>query len=179
MYECIFLHFENAQNVIPITDALDSIGDGQVLQIGLKPVQEHIVYGAKVLSDDTIFGVIVDAGTGDVLYQGEGKSIQEIQERKAEMKARYAEGDFSGMKGDYQKFSGNHKGIGNNDRTAKTDHKFSESTGDPELDALRAQFVEKIQELQDARIKGDSDRVQELRDGLKVLRNQINDLRSN
>lgn len=104
-------HFENAQNVIPITDALNSIGDGQVLQIGLKPVQEHIVYGAKVLSDDTVFGVIVDAGTGDVLYKSEGKSIQEIEEKIAEMKTRFAEGDFGkfhGMNGDYKKFFGMH-----------------------------------------------------------------------
>jgi hypothetical protein len=51
--------------------------------------------------------------------------------------------------------------------------KLSEPTGDIELDALRAQFLEKIQEIKEAHQDGDSEKIDELRQELKDLRSQI------
>ena len=110
-------YFGNLDKVIPVTSAVSSLGDDKVLMIGLQPVQDHIVYAAKVVSDDTLFFAIIDAGTGDVLYRSEGKSIQEIEDEIAakkaqweEMRGKFSSGDFSGfegMKGHFGKFHKN------------------------------------------------------------------------
>lgn len=101
--------FENLDRVIPLESALASIDDN-VLAIGLKPVQGHFVYGAKVANDDSVYFVIIDAGTGDELYRSEGKPIKEIEEHIAakkahweEMKEKLSSGDFGGMKGNFGK----------------------------------------------------------------------------
>ena len=59
----------------------------------------------------------------------------------------------------------------------RLEEKFSEPTGN-ELDGLQTQFVEKIRELKEAHEEGDSDKVQELRQELKDLKQQIKELRS-
>ena len=56
--------------------------------------------------------------------------------------------------------------------------KLSESTGDADVDALRAAFVEKLQELKDALESGDSDKIPELRDELKDLRTELGSFKS-
>jgi hypothetical protein len=56
--------------------------------------------------------------------------------------------------------------------------KFSEPTGNEEVDELGAQLVEKIGELKVAHEEGDSDKVQELRQEIKDLLQQLRELRS-
>jgi uncharacterized membrane protein (DUF106 family) len=56
--------------------------------------------------------------------------------------------------------------------------KFSEPTGDEEVDELGEQLVEKIGELKEAHEEGDSDKVQELRQEIKNLMQQLRELRS-
>jgi len=58
------------------------------------------------------------------------------------------------------------------------EERFSEPTGNEELDDLQTQFLEKIRELKEAHEEGDSDKVQELRKELKDLRGQLIELRS-
>lgn len=81
--------------------------------------------------------------------------------------------DFSMMKD--RKY--HHDDASYSDKTGKWE-KFAQPTGNAELDSLRAQFADKIQELKEAMVNGDSDRVQELHDELSDLKNQINDLRN-
>ena len=61
----------------------------------------------------------------------------------------------------------------------KSEQKLSKSTGSAEYDALSAQFAEKTQELRIANANGDSDKVAELQDELKDLRNQIAEWKNN
>ena len=61
----------------------------------------------------------------------------------------------------------------------KSEQKLSKSTGSAEYDALTAQFAEKTQELRIANANGDSDKVAELQDELKDLRNQIVEWKNN
>ena len=63
--------------------------------------------------------------------------------------------------------------------SAKSEQKLSKSTGSAEYDALSAQFAEKTQELRIANANGDSDKVAELQDELKDLRNQIAEWKNN
>ena len=63
--------------------------------------------------------------------------------------------------------------------SAKSEQKLSKSTGSVEYDALSAQFAEKTQELRIANANGDSDKVAELQDELKDLRNQIAEWKNN
>ena len=60
----------------------------------------------------------------------------------------------------------------------RLEERFSEPTGNEELDDLQTQFLEKIRELKEAHEEGDSDIVQELRKELKDLREQLTELRS-
>lgn len=60
----------------------------------------------------------------------------------------------------------------------KFQQKLSESTGDAVVDAARATFVEKLQELKAALESGDSERASELRDELKDLRSEMGDIKS-
>ncbi len=61
----------------------------------------------------------------------------------------------------------------------KSEQKLSKSTGSVEYDALSGQFAEKTQELRIANANGDSDKVAELQDELKDLRNQIVEWKNN
>ncbi len=63
--------------------------------------------------------------------------------------------------------------------SAKSEQKLSKSTGGTEYDALSAQFAEKTQELRIANANGDSEKVAELQDELKDLRNQIAEWKNN
>jgi len=63
--------------------------------------------------------------------------------------------------------------------SAKSEQKLTKSTGSAEYDALSAQFAEKTQELRIANANGDSDKVAELQDELKDLRNQIVEWKNN
>ena len=60
----------------------------------------------------------------------------------------------------------------------RVQEKFSESSGDAEIDAVRATFVEKLQELRQAIEDGDSERASELREELKDLRGELGNIRS-
>lgn len=60
----------------------------------------------------------------------------------------------------------------------RLEEKFSESSGDAEIDAARATFVEKLQELRQALEDGDSERASELREELKDLRSELGNIRS-
>ncbi len=63
--------------------------------------------------------------------------------------------------------------------SAKSEQNQSKSTVSAEYDALSAQLAEKTQELSIASANGDSDKVAELQDELKDLRNQINEWKNN
>jgi len=63
--------------------------------------------------------------------------------------------------------------------SAKSEQNQSKSTVSAEYDALSAQFAEKTQELSIANANGDSDKVAELQDELKDLRNQIVEWKNN
>jgi len=72
---------------------------------------------------------------------------------------------------------GNHNG----NKRANIDEKLerlSQSTGDIDIDAARATFVEKLQELKAALESGDSERASELRDELKDLRSELGNIKS-
>ena len=60
----------------------------------------------------------------------------------------------------------------------KLEERFSESSGDAEIDAARDTFVEKLQELRQAIQDGDSERVSELREELKDLRSELGNIKS-
>ncbi len=64
-------------------------------------------------------------------------------------------------------------------KSLKNEQKLPKSTGSIEYDALSAQFAEKTQVLSIANANGDSDKVAELQDELKDLRNQINEWKNN
>ena len=64
------------------------------------------------------------------------------------------------------------------DRMEKIQQKLSEPTGDADIDAARATFVEKLQELRAAFESGDSERASELRDELKDLRSELGNIKS-
>jgi hypothetical protein len=66
---------------------------------------------------------------------------------------------------------------GKSKRFEKLEQKLSESTGNTEIDALRAQFLEKIYEVKEAHQNGNSEKVDELRQELKDLRSQIVEIR--
>ena len=68
------------------------------------------------------------------------------------------------------------RGLANN--IEKLEEKFSEPTGNEEVDELGAQLVEKIGELKEAHEEGDSDKVQELRLEMKDLMQQLRELRN-
>ena len=157
-----------AADVISITEAIDSI-EGRVVMISLMPVQEYLAYFALVISGEEVFHVIVDAGNGDVLYTSDGMSIADIDAKMAEMKSKHSgmSGMYSGMTGEYD--ASKHTGM-----TGMVDHTtVLEPTGNEELDALRAEFVEKMQEIKQAHADGDFDKVKELAAELEDLRNQI------
>ena len=69
-------------------------------------------------------------------------------------------------------------GDGMANKIERLEERFSEPTGNDELDDMQTQFLEKIQELKEAHEEGDSDKVQELRQELKGLRELFIDLRS-
>lgn len=60
----------------------------------------------------------------------------------------------------------------------KIQQRLSEPTGDANVDAVRATFVEKLQELKAALESEDSERASELRDELKDLRSELGNIRS-
>jgi hypothetical protein len=64
------------------------------------------------------------------------------------------------------------------DKLTNLEEKFSEPTGNEEVDELGAQLVEKIGELKEAHEEGDSDKVQELRQEIKDLMQQLRELRN-
>ena len=69
-------------------------------------------------------------------------------------------------------------GDGMANKIERLEERFSEPTGNEELDDLQTRFLEKIRELKEAHEEGDSDKVQELRKELKDLREQLIELRS-
>jgi hypothetical protein len=69
----------------------------------------------------------------------------------------------------------------NSDKSANIDKKLerlSQPTGDGDVDAARATFVEKLQELKVVLESGDSERASELRDELKDLRSELGSIKS-
>ncbi|WP_299290149.1 hypothetical protein [Nitrosopumilus sp.] len=64
------------------------------------------------------------------------------------------------------------------DKIDRLEDRFSESSGDADVDAARATFVEKLQELRQAIEDGDSERVTELREELKDLRSELGNIKS-
>ena len=64
-------------------------------------------------------------------------------------------------------------------KSAKNEMKLSKSTGGVEYDALSAQLAEKSWQLTIANANGDFDKVVELQDELKDLRNQIDEWKNN
>ena len=72
----------------------------------------------------------------------------------------------------------NHDGDRHADNKAEKLERLSQPTGDADVDAARATFVEKLQELRAALESGDSEKVSELRDELKDLRSELGNIRS-
>ena len=148
------------KEVISITDAIASI-EGRVLQIGLKPVQSYLVYHAKVFSNDMITHVIVDAGNGDILHTADGKTIEEIEALRVERKEIKTEKRLEKL----------------DNRIEKFEQRADQSSGNDELDALKEQFISKLTELREALANGSTELIPELKDELKDLRSQINQMR--
>ncbi len=69
--------------------------------------------------------------------------------------------------------------VSGSDSSPKSEQKLSKSCVCAEYDALSAQFAEKTQELRIANANGDSDKVAELQDELKDIRNQIAEWKNN
>ena len=63
-------------------------------------------------------------------------------------------------------------------KAERLQQKFSEPTGNPEVDVLRSQFVEKIQELRDTSSDGDIEKAQQIREELKSLKDQLIEMRN-
>ena len=63
-------------------------------------------------------------------------------------------------------------------KAERLQQKFSEPTENPEVDALRSQFVEKIQELRDVSSDGDVEKAQQIREELKSLKDQLIEMRN-
>ena len=63
-------------------------------------------------------------------------------------------------------------------KAEKLQQKFSEPTGNLEVDALRSQFLEKVQDLRDASYDGDIEKAQQIRDELKSLKDQLIEMRN-
>ena len=59
----------------------------------------------------------------------------------------------------------------------RLEERFSQPTGDEELDQLQSEFVEKVREFGEAHKDGDSEKIQELNQELKDLRIQLKELR--
>lgn len=80
---------------------------------------------------------------------------------------------------DHTKFYGkfNHDDKNRVDMMDKIQKKFSEPTGDVDIDTTRATFVEKLQELKAALENGDSEKASELRDELKDLRSEFGNIK--
>ena len=146
--------------IISITQAIDSV-EGKILKIGVKPLQGHLVYHAKVFSDDVITHVIIDAGNGDVLHITVGKTIAEIEELRAERKELRTEKKLQRL----------------DSKISKLEEKLSDSTGNEELDSLKQQVLDKLIELKEALENDSSDLIPELKNQLKDLRSQINEIR--
>ncbi len=64
-------------------------------------------------------------------------------------------------------------------KSLKNEQKLSKSTGGIEYDALSAQFAEKTQQLSIVNAIGDFEKVAELQEELKELRNQIDEWKNN
>lgn len=67
------------------------------------------------------------------------------------------------------------------DKTAKFEkfqQKFSEPTGDAEVDAARVQFLDLMQQLRDAYENGDADTAQSIKDQLHELKSSFLDMRN-
>ena len=75
----------------------------------------------------------------------------------------------------YGKFS--HNGYKHANLAEKLE-RLSQPTGDADVDAARATFVEKLQELQTALDSGNSERASELREELDDLRSELGNIRS-
>ena len=75
----------------------------------------------------------------------------------------------------YEKFS--HNGYKHANLAEKLE-RLSQPTGDADVDAARATFVEKLQELQTALDSGNSERASELREELDDLRSELGNIRS-
>ena len=71
----------------------------------------------------------------------------------------------------------NHYGDKRADLAEKLE-RLSQPTGDADVDAVRATFVEKLQELKTALENGDSERASELREELKDLRSELGYIKS-
>ena len=71
-----------------------------------------------------------------------------------------------------------HDGAMSEKKLAKLEQKLAEPTGDADLDAAHAEFLNKIQELRNAIASGDSEKAQELAKELKELRNQFGNVRN-
>ena len=63
-------------------------------------------------------------------------------------------------------------------KAERLQQKLSEPTGNPEVDALRSQFLEKIQDLSDASSDGDIEKAQQIRGELKSLKDQLIKMRN-
>ncbi len=61
----------------------------------------------------------------------------------------------------------------------RLEEKISESSGNADIDAARATFVEKLQELRQAIQDGDTEKISELRKELKDLRSELGNMRTN
>ena len=63
-------------------------------------------------------------------------------------------------------------------KAEKLQQKFSEATENPEVDVLRSQFVEKVQELRDVSSDGDIEKAQQISEELKSLKDQLIEMRN-
>ena len=87
-------------------------------------------------------------------------------------------GDATNTTSMTKEFDRSHKIEKKIDKISNKIERLSQSSGDADIDAARAAFVEKFQEIKEALESGDSERASELRDELKDLRSELGNIKS-
>ncbi len=87
-------------------------------------------------------------------------------------------GDATNTTSMTKEFDRSHKIEKRIDKISNKIERLSQSSGDADIDAARATFVEKLQEIKEALESGDSERVSGLRDELKDLRSELGNIKS-
>ena len=78
------------------TIAAKSVEEGKVLGGGIMPTHGYLTYFFMVVSttEDNLHKILVDAGSGEILYTSDGISLEELDAKMAEMKEKFGKDGF-------------------------------------------------------------------------------------